>query len=364
MRWLTIPLFVVAAGGVPLMFLLFQSLRSSIDWYFRGYEPSWAGLFIITGVIASGASLWQVLHLQIQYAELGMNSPPLGFDPVGFAAWQQQMSCRQGGVAEWIAIRLSQRLKRAVKRAGQPGWRARCNLWIAGNGGSFNDTFTAVVAIGMEVVGVIWLGVVLVYPEGLDTLQLAGVLGGLQFGTVLIVSAFLPDMGAITAATLWRTRRKFLATESLRPVDRHQFAREVAAAIAWDLLPLGGIYLAMLAWYTSVTLPEKWSIGWTMAMLFYFVARWTVVYGLTLWAVVIRRNWVLALAAFFAVYAAIVANITILFFQFPTFGVKPLPPDMPDVGVLGLVGMIILLGIVGWAVARSAYWRWQRIELA
>jgi hypothetical protein len=186
----------------------------------------------------------------------------------------------------------------------------------------------------------------------------------LQSPLVLFFSTFLPDFPMVLIVGVWRGRRPLFATESLRVVSRLQFARQIAAALAWDLLPVGGIYLVVLAWYTMSADPDRWTVGWTLAMLLYFMARWLVIYGLALWSIVIRRDWVLVLTAVITGYASLFANLLIVFLQAPMFGVKPLPSDMPDVGVLALTGCALLLGIAGSVIARFAYWRWQRIELA
>ena len=90
-------------------------------------------------------------------------------------------------------------------------------------------------------------------------------------------------------------------------------------------------------------------------MFLVFVARWIVLYGLMLWAIAIRRNWVLVLTAAVAIYAVLIVNMVIIFLQAPVLGVKQLPTDMPDIGVAPLAGMALLFGLVACVVVHFAY---------
>jgi hypothetical protein len=144
-------------------------------------------------------------------------------------------------------------------------------------------------------------------------------------------------------------------------MSRRQFDREIAIAIAWDLFPLGGVYLVALMWYTIQADPEMWTVHWTLIMLIFFVSQWIVVYGFTLWSIVIRRNWV-ALATGGGAFGILTSvNSSILSRQSQMFG------DVTTIPLMQLGPLTcwnLLFALVGCVIARLAYWRWQNIELA
>jgi len=354
-RSLTFLIVVLAIGWTPFMAMFFEWNRSSVDWYFRGHEPGWAWLFVVCGIAAVAGSLWKLINIHAAYSELGVDSPPLSFDPAAIAIWQQQMLWRRRGAereslpfGNWF----SRRLASAIRNAKQANWRTRSKLWIVGNLGNVPLAMGLVAALAMAFC--IW-GVL----RGTPIRDIMGLSGTLP----LFMSVIALDLPMIAVAAWWRRRRSLFAIESLRPTSRLQFARQIAAAIAWDLLPLGIVYLAVLIWYTLQADPDRWSFGWTLAMLAYFVSRWAMVYGFMLWAIVIRRDWVLVLVQTICGYTTLAAYLAIVFLQAPMFGNSDIPSDWPHVGVWQLSGMALLLGGIACANAKLAYWRWQTIEL-
>ncbi len=108
----------------------------------------------------------------------------------------------------------------------------------------------------------------------------------------------------------------------------------------------------------------RMSVGWVVAMLLVAVSRWLFVYGLIVWLLLIRRDWLVFVIAVFAVYALLIVNVGMLMLQASILGVQDLPPDLPEFGA-GLVAAIaIVTGLIGAMVAAAAYVRWQRLELA
>ena len=354
LRWIQIPLAILFIGiGVSSQFLL-RANTSSMDWYLRGRNPGWTWLFIVCGIVASIAHLRLSLRMHSTCLERGVSSPPLGFDPAAMKEvyWRLNSTGKQ---PSRIGKLMDLQRERVIAQSSQPGWRRRSNLWIAGNFGNGNFTLLYAFVLAAIFAVVSWLT--------MDDEGRAAGFFAFQNPLILFLSIFLPDFPVVLLAGQWRQRQKLFATESLRSLSRTQFARQIATAIAWDMTPLAGVYLGILTWYVTQADPQRWSVAWTAAMFLVFVARWIVLYGLMLWAIAIRRNWVLVLTAAVAIYAVLIVNMVIIFLQAPVLGVKQLPTDIPDIGVLPLAGMALLFGLVACVVVHFAYRRWQRIEL-
>lgn len=350
--WIMVPFAITAAGWFPVGLFVLQWGRSSVDWYLRGNEPVWTALFMIGGLATALLTLLQSTRLFSIYAERGISSPPISLDPAQMSQWQQQVAWRNAGAipgAKWI----SGRLERAISRSTHGGWRPRSNLWIAANMQN-GTTILLMMACGMSfLLGYGWW----LTPVGTN---LEAILRSPQF---LALTIFLPDLLIVQTAAIWRSRRKTFAMESLRPVSRREFARQIAVAIAWDLFPLGIVYAVVLAWYVIHADAEKWSPVWTGAMFLVFLARWLLTVGMTLWAIVIRRDWVLLLVTITSGYLILFVNLAIIFLQGPVLGIRDLPPDLPNISVTMLTGMALGLGLVAWGVTQTAYRRWEQIEL-
>ena len=117
----------------------------------------------------------------------------------------------------------------------------------------------------------------------------------------------------------------------------------------------------MLAWYTIQADPEMWTVLWTLIMLIFFVAQWIVIYGFTLWSIVIRRNWIMLPAGFIAFTVLMFTNTMILGQQSQMFG-GVTANSLMELGPLTCCNL--LFALVGCVIARLAYRRWQSIELA
>lgn len=353
-NWLGI--VIVAASLLSLSAIIhsFQANRSSIDWFLRGNMPITTGLLIVGGLTIPVALLWRMLRLHSIYQELGYSAPPLDMDSARIAAWSQEVRSNPN------QIRAERSLQRAIAQAGHSGWRHRCNLWIAGN--VVNGNLIAPFAFSIAVAFLIGTSFIQSDVRWTDLLSSGGFAASMG-SVVLMMTVFIPDMGVIPLNLVWRGRRKFLAVESLRPVSRSEFSRQTACAIAWDFLPLGGVYLAVLAFYVAHADPNRWSWGWTAAMLLVFVARWILVYGVVLWTMTIRRDWVVMLMSVFVGYAIAFANVALILLQSPVLGISPTPSDMPEIGVAALTGIALLFICVSVTVASLAYRRWQQVEL-
>ncbi|MDB5348745.1 MAG: hypothetical protein JWP89_7122 [Schlesneria sp.] len=347
------PLAIAAAAWGPLAIVAVRWNTSAIDWYLRGYEPYFTWFLIVSGIVISTMALRQSLRLNATCLERGVSSPPISLDPVAMSAWQQSIYPQKaGGQRGWFSWLTTSDVDRLIARPPQTGivWRSR--LWIAGNPVTGNVMFQ--VALGTAAL----IGI----THRLNTSR-SEEWFSFQNPAMLMSSFLFPDMSVIVAASVWRSRRKLFAAESLRPLSRTEFARQIAQAIAWDLVPLALIYLTVLIGYVIASNPERWSWSWTIGMVLVFGARWLAVFGLLLWTIAIRRDWVMILAVFVAAYGLIFANIGIIFVQARVFDVRSLPSDLPDVGVPGLFLCAALLGLAASVITHFGYRRWQSIEL-
>jgi hypothetical protein len=347
------PLALSAAALVPPVIVAVRWNLSAFDWYLRGYEPYFTWFLIVSGIVIFTMALRESLRMNAICLEHGVSSPPISLDPVAMSAWQQSIYPRKdGGQRGWFSWLTTSDVDRLIARPPQPGFVWRSRLWIAGN--PVNGNVTLQVALGTA--AILWIGHLL-NTDGSDEWF------SFQTPAMLMSSFLFPDVSVIVPIVVWRSRRKLFAAESLRPVSRTEFARQIAQAIAWDLIPLALIYLALLICYVVASDPQRWSWSWTVGMVLVFAARWLAVFGLLLWSIAIRRDWILILAAFVAAYGLIFANIGIIFLQARIFDVGSLPSDLPDVGVPGLFLCAVLFGLVSSIIAHFGYRRWQSIEL-
>jgi hypothetical protein len=353
-NWLGIVIVIASLLSLSAIVYAFQANPSSIDWFLRGHMPITTGLLIVCGLTIPIALLWRMLRLHSIYLELGYSTPPLDMDSARIAAWSQEVRSNPN------QIRAERSLQRAIAQAGHSGWRHRCNLWIAGN--VVNGNLIAPFSFSIAVAFLIGTSFIQSDLRWTDLLSSGGFAASM-WPALLMMSVFIPDLGIIPLNLVWRGRRKFLAVESLRPVSRSEFSRQTACAIAWDFLPLAGVYLTVLAFYVAHADPNRWSWGWTAAMLLVFVSRWILVYGVVLWTMTIRRDWVVMLMSVIVGYAIAFANVAVILLQSPVLGISPTPSDMPEIGVAALTGIALLFICVSVTVASLAYRRWQQVEL-
>jgi hypothetical protein len=348
---------IISAGIFPIIASLVQWNRSSIDWYLRGHEPARATIFIASGVIASVAMLRQSFRMHSTLLERGISSPPLGFDPSAMSSWQNNVYWKlksQNTDPSWHWRLFNRRLESAIHQSSCLDWRHRSNLWIAGNPASGNIVPLTAAGAMLACSLVLLLMFEARFSPGTSLAR-----GPLTLVFAIVISDFpLFPLGAT-----WRSRRTTFGVESLRSMSRRDFARQVAQAIAWDLVPLATVYLAILAWFIAFADPNRWSWGWTVGMLMVFVARWIAAYGMVLWGITIRRDWVMILVTTVAGYSLIFTNFVIIFLQAPVLNFQALPPDMPQIGAGLLAVMASAFVLVAGLIAGSAYQRWKQIEL-
>ena len=150
-----------------------------------------------------------------------MGTPPLGLMLSQRGAWQAQVVRRQqqggGAISSWWIL-LDRRLARAIDQAGQPGWRRRSNLWIAGN------ATNGKLALACCLVVFVMMGAGSLVPElwkGMD-FEFADFVTNPQGPPFAMLPLTFPDLCFACLGLIWRGRRRLLAVESLRPVSRRQ----------------------------------------------------------------------------------------------------------------------------------------------
>jgi hypothetical protein len=361
-RWIMIPIQIVAAFWLPLVIFTMQLNQSSFDWFLRGQEPGPAIAMIAGGLLCYALFVRKIGRTHVEFQEAGMGTPPLGGSPSQNAAWQAQVVWRQqrdGGAQSSWWNRLDRRLARAIDQAARPGWRRRSNLWIAGN--TLNGRHALVVCLFVCVM----MGVTSQAPEiwkGMD-FEFSDFITNTQGPPSALLPLMFPDFCFAYLGLIWRGRRRLLAVESLRPVSRLQLVRETMTAFAWDCAPLACFYLAVVAAFTHLSDPEKWSPLWTIALALYLAAHVAVACGAISWLNTIRRGWVAALAGAAIGYAFLFAGLGSALMFLPALGIKLLPPDLPNLSHWLLLGIGLAWCVVAVAIITYAFRCWMKVEL-
>jgi hypothetical protein len=361
-RRIMIPIQTASVFWLPLVLLTLLRNQSAFDWFLRGHEPGLAIAMIIGGVLSYGLFVRKTYRAQVELQEAGMGTPPLGLSPSRGAAWQAQFVWRQqrDGGTQWSWWNLlDRRLARAIDQAGQPGWRRRSNLWIAGN------TLNGKHALACCLVVCVFMGVMSLAPEiwrGMD-FEFSDFITNTQGPPTAMMLMMFPDFCFAYLGVNWRGRRRLLAVESLRPLSRRQLVREMMTAFAWDCAPLACFYLAVVAAFTYLADPQQWSPVWSVALAVYLAAHMAVACGVISWLNTIRRSWVTALAVIVIGYAFLFAGVGSAMMFLPTLGIKMLPPDLPNLSHWLLLGIGLVWGLAALAIIAYAFRRWVNVEL-
>ena len=361
-RWIMIPIQMMGVFWLPLVILALLRNQSAFDWFLRGHEPGLAIAMIIGGVLCYALFVRKTCRAQVELQEAGMGTPPLGLSLSQGAAWQSQFVWRQqrdvGSQSPWWNL-LDRRLARAIGQAGQPGWRRRSNLWIAGN------TLTGAHALASCLVVCVFIGVATLAPEiwkGMD-FELTDLFTDTQGPPFAMLPLMFPDFCFLYLGVIWRGRRRLLAVESLRPVSRRQLVQEIMTAFAWDCAPLLYFYVAVVAAFTYLADPQNWTPVWTVSLALYLACHVAAACGVISWLNTIRRNWVTALAVIVIGYAFLFAGAGSAMMFLPALGMKMLPPDLPNLSHWLLLGIGLVWGLVAVAVIAYAFQRWMKVEL-
>jgi hypothetical protein len=359
--WIMIPAAMAAAFWIPLVVLAMQFNQSALDWFLRGQEPGLAIAIIVAGVLCYILFARQACRTHVELQEAGLGTPPLGVNLSQMAAWQTQVAWRQQreNVGKW-ANAFDRRLARSIDQAGRPGWRRRSNLWIAGNAITGKHSLLLGLTLSLFICAASlllsswdWMNfefAEMVFPDSLNA-------------PVALLLMMLPDVCFMLLGAVWRGRYRLLAVESLRPVSRRQLVQEMMTAFAWDCAPPACLYLAVVAAFTYLADPQKWSPVWTIALALYLAAHVAVACGAISWLNTIRRGWVAALAGAAIGYAFLFAGLGSGLMFLPALGVKLLPPDLPNLSHWLLLGIGLAWGLVAVAIVAYAFRRWMKVEL-
>lgn len=355
------------AAGVLMVFPLglcaWLYNLSSVDWYLRGHEPVLALALIAMAMLSCAEFARQIRRLHSRLQEMGVETPPLGFNVGAMQAWKQRAAGRQDASRRLRLFSIFQPgrgLARAIAQAGSsvsfpPGWWRRSRLWIAGNtihgmqAVVYSLAFGLVVFVGNRLPQA-WQGNGFDVADQPDPLMPLGLM-------------ILPDAGMLYLGMVWRMRRPLLAMESLRSVSRLQFVREQATALACDFLPFVVFHLAITVLFTALADEMRWSPVWTAALALQLVGRGAVMCGAMFWLNSIRRGWVALLIAFSIGYLYLFASAFSGLVLLPVLGVNQLPPDLPILSH----GLLLWIG-VAWSLVAAltmalACRRWRTIEL-
>ncbi len=365
-RWMIIPIQMMGALWFPLVLLLLVMLRnqSAFDWFLRGHEPGLAIVMIIGGVLGNVLFVRKFYRAHVEFEEAGMGTPPLGLILSQQGAWLAQVVRRQqqggGAISSW-RILLDRRLARAIDQAGQPGWRRRSNLWIAGNAlnGKLAPAYCLVVCVMIgagSLVPEIWKGMDFEFADFITNTQGQG-------PPFVMAPLMFPDFCFAYLGLIWRGRCRLLAVESLRPVSRRQLVREMMTAFAWDCAPMVCFYVAVVAALTCLADPQSWTPLWTVSLTVYLAAHTALACGVISWLNTIRRGWVAALAGFVIGWVFLYAGAGSALLFMPALGIKMLPPDLPNLSHWLLLGLGLAWGAVAVAIIASAFRRWMKVEL-
>lgn len=356
-RWIATPVGAVAGaalgGWLPLMMLAVFRFPSSVDWYLRGNEPWVEFALIVLGAVLPLIVIYRSRRLYSVYLENGCDSPVLGLDLASMRSLHQRAYQRNdmSPQARWPQWMLGPNLKSVIAKSSGGGWRERCRLWIAGNAFS-----------GRVVPLLMGFGALMFFPAHIVQSGFMDYQSDLR--PLMLISVLIPDFGMIFFLKQWWIRRSLFGMELLRPNSRKEFIRQMTGAMAWDLVPQGCVYLSLFAMLVTLADSTRMSVGWVIAMLLVAVSRWVLIYGIILWLLLIRRDWLVFLTAVFAVYAILIVNVGMLILQASILGVRDLPPDLPEFGAGFVAAIAVAIGLIGATVAAAAYRRWQSVELA
>ena len=206
--------------------------------------------------------------------------------------------------------------------------------------------------------------------------QLAGGFAGLPLMTITFVSmlslllrqswlqkpvdadgvfflAFFPQYVVFCMlGAVWLRRRSFLAPESLRPLGRRDFVRDLARSMACDIAGPAAVHCAMIFIWLKLVWPQVAPPGLLLPWLALTVAQYVVAYCLLFWLVSLRRPLVqfLGISVANAISAALV--MAALFFAAEGFW-----------SPVNVAAAIIATALAMALLYQLAFRRWCRLDL-
>jgi hypothetical protein len=253
--------------------------------------------------------------------------------------WEWSEKTRQGwsdevrflpGLRDWIREREMARLARLARQASKWWWPRICR-WQAGMVAGWSLGF--------------WILGVLIYVQGLSWWILARAPRPVAAMTGVVSLALTSTPALITAVGVLQWRPFKLNRESLLPVQRKSYLRQLGAAAALSQFQLwAGMSAALVLWSLLVG-PRPVELAPLGGVLAFSAAFQVAVFGVVVWAARYRSK-ALGICALFSLFLA----VQLLQLRWVAVGSQGQLTH-----VLWIAGIIAVLGLL---ITRDAYRRW------
>ena len=135
-------------------------------------------------------------------------------------------------------------------------------------------------------------------------------------------------------------------------------------AFAWDCACRWCVFTsAVVAALTCLADPQNWTPLWTVSLAVYLVAHTALACGVISRPMMIRRDWVAALAGFVIGCVFLWQEPAAALLFMPALGINRLPPDLPNLSHWLLLGLGLAWGAVAVAIIAYAFRCWMNVEL-
>ncbi|MBN1589576.1 MAG: hypothetical protein JW888_08685 [Pirellulales bacterium] len=292
----------------------------------------------LAALVILGRRLWMLSEEMPQYSRQ-MPSSVWRFTSRGAARdrqrWESQVIARsrvQGPLRD-VLVRLVFRWLPA------PGLTRR--MLLRQLAGGFSSLFWAPFLFGM---------IVLIF--GMQTPPTRPIGAGAVYFMILFMISFIPFQFALCMPGGWWVRRwPYLARESLFPLGRTTFIRDLALAMALDVAAAAVVHCAAIVTCFALFHPLSSMVELLPAWIVLTLVQYTVAYWLLFWLVSYRSHW--ALMAGILVAAPISAGLLIAALY-----------AGQQLGPLAVLGPVLLLTVLGAGLLyRLTMRRWCRVEL-
>lgn len=340
------PVYLMFVIGVGWLWISGWSLPSLISmptvtgnfvWFLDGKLP----------LLAAGLLLLELVLLAVALAkwpELTRNVQERSPVAPGLSVWDPQQAKRnQYGWKNWKFSQAEQPVKRPS--LDSPLFWEAVERWRRGNG---NQTRR------MGVIAMVLLAmlapIAIIFDHTTTMAQ-----------SLFVVCLFQGVLVTIALSTqFWLRRRKTLAIESLRPIERRDFVTQLFSALAMDQL-WGVIPLAMTAGYLLYMVPEIWT-PWNLgglALSLAAIMAWAFAGSTAIFA--FKRDWVVTMSLLVLLgIPGISLSPTIIVWNLSSGPSEAPGPTLPEIGVIAMmVSAVVLLaaGVVIYLMHRRAVWR-------
>lgn len=209
---------------------------ADVDWFLQGRQPGLAWGIVVCCLIPPLLVFRRLPGLHAAFAECPAGMPPLALDLKSLREWNRgYANSQRGKQRSWFGRDPIARLDAVLAQSKS---QSLARLWMAGNSSSGSAIARAVLRLCI-VTAIVFF--VILRPAGLDF--------NLDQSTVQFWGSFAAawlDLSMLSALVgVWRARRFMLGYESLRPVSRQGFVRQLFLAVGRDLLPLVILHLLL-----------------------------------------------------------------------------------------------------------------------